>query len=182
MTVRALTATENQRISGKRKRDGERPRVHSAQSGRMEEISFDFETLVLLIPVGFRARLGQYLTALLAMDIGGGTINDLRGEWVDDRLEDLKDVANAYGPTVTAYEDIRQKLVTAATGFESVSEYQRLLADFTNIVTPFTTNYDEAKFAHSVVNVLKSKATSADGKAAIRTELNSFVQAMLQYP
>lgn len=182
MTIRQLTPEERARIAGKRKPEGQRPRIYDASTGLFTEISFDFETLILLIPVGFRARIGQYLAGLLATSFVPGTLDDLRTRWLTKRHADYDSAANSYGSTVTTYADIRSDLVTATTGFEDVVELQRLMADLNRVVAPFISTYDSLTYQRSVTNVLKTRSESGSDSNPIQTELQSFVQAMLLYP
>jgi hypothetical protein len=182
MTIRQLTQEEARRIAGKRKPDGQRPRYYDASTAKFVEVTTDFETLVLLLPLAFRARIGQYLTALYAANIGPSTMDELRTEWLTKRHTDLDSSADAYGATVTSYEDIRAKLIEAGVGFENVVEYQRILADLTKTVGSYVDDYDDVKFSRSVTNVLLSRATARNSSNPTKAELDSFIQVMLQYP
>lgn len=182
MSIRQLTPEESRRIAGKRKPDGQRPKYYDASSAQFVEISTDFETLVLLLPLAFRARIGQYLTALYAANVGPSTMDELRQEWLTKRYADLNDAADAYGPVVTSYNDIRAKLIDAGVGFEDVVEYQRILADLTKTVGSYVDDYDDVRFQRSVNNVLLQRATARNSSNPTKAELDSFIQVMLQYP
>lgn len=179
---RQLTRDEEQRISGNRKPDGQRPRYFDAATAQYVEISRDFESLVLLIPIGFRARIGQYLTALTAVSNGSSPMDELRAAWLDERHADASDTASLYGPLVTAYEDIRTRLLEVATGFDDLVETQRILTDLSKTVGPIVDAYESYNFEKSVSNVLLSRANTTAGTSPVQTELNSFVQVFLQYP
>lgn len=178
---RELTVAEQQRIQGKRK--AERPSYFNAGTSEFVAISRDFETLTLLLPLAFRARLGQYLTALTVATTGPSTMTELRQEWLTGRQADLTDIVQSYGTIVTAYTEIRQGFIDAASGFEDVTEYQRLLADLSKVVGEYVDEYETWKFQRSVTTVLGTRAsTTAPSASPVVTELQSFVTAMLRYP
>lgn len=180
---RLLTPAESQRIQGKRKAEGSRPTYFDAGTSEFVPISRDFETLTLLLPIAFRARIGQYLTALTVANAGPSTMAELRREWLTARHADLNTVADSYGALVTSYESIRQGFMDAGSGFEDVLEYQRLLADLSKVVGAYVDDYEAAKFHRSVVNVLNTRAAATPGTTSpTLTELQSFVTAMLRYP
>lgn len=186
MTVRDLTEAENRQVAGKRKPPGTRPAYLNSGTGEYNQISEDFETLTLLLPVGFRARIGQYLTLSRVASTGPSTMDELRTEFLSSRNRDLQTTTDSYGAIVTAYEDIRSRLQAAASGFEDVPEYQRLLADLAKTVGPYVDDYEALRFQRSVTNVLETRSQAqpaAPGSTSpIQTELQSLVTAMLRYP
>ncbi len=183
MAIRELTPDEQRRIYGKRKPAGQRPRYYDAATGLFNEISFDFETFILLVPIGFRARIGQYLAALMAGDIGSGTMDELRTTWLTQRRRTYQAASDLYGPTVTTYEDIRADLMDAAVGFDEISEYQRFQADLTKVVGKFVDDYENVTFQSNVYNTLKLRSQpSAPTTSPVHAELQSFIQVFLAYP
>lgn len=182
--MRELTSQERQQIANKRKPENERPRYFNAGSQKYERISYDFETFILLISIGFRASIGQYLAALGATTIGGGSLDGLRSQWLQERFDDAQDVADSYGTLVTSYEDIRSNLLSASSGFEDVVEVTLMLSDFSKTVGGIVDAYEDAKFERSVANVLtlKYRNSNETTSSPLSTELNSFIEVMLQYP
>lgn len=182
MAIRELTPDEQRRIFGKRKPAGQRPRYYDANTGQFVEISFDFETFILLVPIGFRARIGQYLAAITAVDIGAGTMDDLRTKWLTQRKDTYQAAADLFGPTVTTYEDIRSDLIDAAVGFEDVSEYQLFQTDLAKVVGKDVDDFENISFQKNVYNTLKLRAApAAPTTSPVQAELQSFIQAFLAY-
>src|SRR6478736_5458092 len=120
--ARELTPTESRQIEGKRKAPGSRPQYYDSGTRNFVQVSRDFETLTLLLPVSFRARLGQYLTLLRVANVGPSTMDELRQEFTAARNRDLIATASTYGSLVTAYEEIRSLLTSSSSGFEDVQE------------------------------------------------------------
>lgn len=181
MAIRDLTAAEQQRLYGKRKPRGQRPRVFNAVTRQQDEISEDFETFIILMNIGFRARIGQYLTAISTIDTTAGTMNSLRREWLGQRKSTYQAAMDSYGPLISSYEDIREKLVAATIGFEEVPEIQRLLTDFSKVVGGIVDVFENTRMQWAMISSLDNQATSSNDSSPVNTELNSMVSAFLSY-
>ena len=181
--TRTLTIDERNRINPQRKAEAQRPTFYDSVTGRYTKISYDFESVTLLLPIGFRSRIGQYLTALTSGGFGPTTMTGLRTAWLDERHEDLDRVVSSYGTLVSSYDDIRAKLVEATYGFDDVTEVQRILSDLNKVAGPVIDTAENYKYARSFINVLRIKAAaSPTGSNPVQTELQSLVSAMLLYP
>lgn len=179
--MRVLSQEEERRISSKRKPDGQRLKYYDAASGQYVEISYDFETFVLLSPVGFRARVGTYLNALTAQSLSSA-MDDLRREWNEERKADAQAVMDGYGAVVTTYEDIRATMLELADGFDDTVEVSKLLADLSKVAGQTVDRYESAQYERAVASILADRASSSSEPSELQTELNSFIQVLLQYP
>lgn len=178
---RALNSQETLTVAAKAKPDGARPYVYDSGTGKLSEISKEFEAFLILAPAGIKARAAQFIANIILFDINNLTIrNNLLKRWAEDEIADLDNEIKAYQDILDTYDNIIPKLADAKTGFEDVPEVNTLLSSFILVVGDFGEQRDSLRFDKAVASVIVGRDQGAL-PSSIKQEIESYAKALLTY-
>jgi len=178
--IKDLTPKEAKKVDSLARPNGSRPYYYNSGSGILVEISADFEAWIILTPISVRARLANFLSAIINSKLNEWSDRaDLLTAWVKNEISDLKTNIDNYGKIASTYDEIRNDVTTYSSGFESVDELNKMIGDLTLLVGDYIDRRDTLQFTKAVDNVLKERGNNMAEDT--KQEIQSWIRVLLDY-
>lgn len=177
-----LTADQQAQIDPKRVSDAKLPKIFNRVSQADAPISRDFEAVLINLDRGTKQSAVGWAQALVAYEPEQSDLRAILAQYLDVEYDGLADRVTAALDGLGSFDDVKDGLAKATlAGGSTVPEVATLIADLGALLGDHVEKSDRAINGLILNRMLYRRRVEESDMAGIRSELKSFIPALLAY-
>jgi hypothetical protein len=178
--MRDLTPSEAALVATNRKPEADLPVIYDPVTNLSTPITREFETWLILTPIGTRSQISMWLSQLAQNTPHDEAFDNLATEFLEDEVAAARAEIEEYDSSLSGYDRFRNTLNTD--GFSDVTELGTLLSLTTTGLGRISSARNSANYAGSMALYNQADLRSRRTDENTRRTLRSWVSVMLAYP